>query len=956
MTSKQDKTGHARRQRGNALLLGIIATMLLFIMGMAFLSTTMTEKVTVTNVQQRDTLDQGLDAVLQQINTTLTEDLFDENGRLLGGDGTDDSAEYYDYPGPDDPWLASTEPEALESSTPNTGSDDTYYWRHLSDLYGNGFGIPAGTWYDPLDRNDPTQWSSLEPTELYFRVNPANWVNYPRIAQENKGTEIILDQQSWSDPMSVCPWGAMADADGDGVTDARWVRIPGLRGPQGEYLYTAVRIIDNSAGLNVNIAYANDEESKGERLTELSLVGMPTPSLDYEDRLEEVKALHTDRDAMGTYVDDIPGYYDNIVLSLDSSSLGPKGMGLFDLSDELELRNRYCLDAMSNTALEYTWPSYLSNSYKQNPYDNFIAWFNNLNWRDTQEHEGTNTPDRRHFLTTYSWDRTIGGNVSGETDIEGFDRPYQDDAADPGQKVEREHGAQANINLDDAGEIAWALSHAFVDGGDADERKLIAQLACNIFDYRDGDTEPSYIHYASSGSAADTYVFGHEPQPYISKLISTIAANPTAGNNTFQVELYNPYSADINLDDFLIRIYDSAGTEKSATTLSGPLTTGTPTTETVDEFATFTGSPGTYAVDEYYIVTIVREVDIDGGTTKDVLLDKWECPDYDGTWLHWDAAPHEQTRNTSDWKVIWESDPPYNYNLDIPYPERDFRTVGEVTRVLKIGPPWLDCAGATCDVASLETVGEQLAGGTTKAEGRLNMEDEDDAVLLNYLSVLTRMDATDKNGDGQNDDSGELRFPGRININTAPRRIIAAVPWVQNLQDPPGPPMTEEDRQKLSRAIVAYRDTEDLLAEGGPDYRNRETATGITGIRTEWGFASIGELLNVTRVDGGDEFFDIRRWGKNAENDDVSGDPNEGPMFDGWPDTATDDLEERDILFHRMSNLVTVRSDVFTAYILVRLGETGPQRRVMAILDRSNVFGPTDAVRVVAVQPVPDPR
>jgi hypothetical protein len=62
------------------------------------------------------------------------------------------------------------------------------------------------------------------------------------------------------------------------------------------------------------------------------------------------------------------------------------------------------------------------------------------------------------------------------------------------------------------------------------------------------------------------------------------------------------------------------------------------------------------------------------------------------------------------------------------------------------------------------------------------------------------------------------------------------------------------------------------------------------------------------------------------------------------------------VIFARISNLVTVRSDVFTAYILVRIGANGPQRRVIAILDRSKVTSPTDKVKIIAIQPVPDPR
>ena len=73
-------------------------------------------------------------------------------------------------------------------------------------------------------------------------------------------------------------------------------------------------------------------------------------------------------------------------------------------------------------------------------------------------------------------------------------------------------------------------------------------------------------------------------------------------------------------------------------------------------------------------------------------------------------------------------------------------------------------------------------------------------------------------------------------------------------------------------------------------------------------------------------------------------------------DGVGQDFEERDVIFSRISNLVTVRSDVFTAYILVRIGTNGPQKRVLAILDRSKVNSNTDKVRVVALQPVSDPR
>ena len=93
--------------------------------------------------------------------------------------------------------------------------------------------------------------------------------------------------------------------------------------------------------------------------------------------------------------------------------------------------------------------------------------------------------------------------------------------------------------------------------------------------------------------------------------------------------------------------------------------------------------------------------------------------------------------------------------------------------------------------------------------------------------------------------------------------------------------------------------------------------------------------------------------------------PPDGNDLPGFPDLtpggtigdeAPDDFEERDVIFSRISNLVTVRSDVFTAYILVRVGVDGPQKRVVAILDRSETNSPAGKVRLIAVQQTPEAR
>jgi len=253
--------------------------------------------------------------------------------------------------------------------------------------------------------------------------------------------------------------------------------------------------------------------------------------------------------------------------------------------------------------------------------------------------------------------------------------------------------------------------------------------------------------------------------------------------------------------------------------------------------------------------------------------------------------------------------------------------------------------------------------------------------LMQFLTVFAPFaDGVDNDGDGHADEKSELQVAGRININTAPWYVIAQLPWVN---------------EELARAIVAYRDKKSLtdttvINAGSParylidyacpdlallppdDMKTRKIGMGLTpsdpDVREEPGFKYINELLNVThRLTGTtiyDAAFDIRRYGRNGVNDDDGGDTDtdgvlnyaEGPFFDTAADAATDDLEERDILFKRISNLVTVRSDVFTAYILVRLGREGPQKRVIAIFDRSNVFSSGDKPKLVALHPVPDPR
>ena len=252
-------------------------------------------------------------------------------------------------------------------------------------------------------------------------------------------------------------------------------------------------------------------------------------------------------------------------------------------------------------------------------------------------------------------------------------------------------------------------------------------------------------------------------------------------------------------------------------------------------------------------------------------------------------------------------------------------------------------------------------------EVRIDLRDPYTQRLFQYMTVFDpTIDGIDNDGDGLGGGSGidpdELKIPGRININTAPWYVIAQLPWVS---------------ESLAQAIVAYRDKLDISfsgsVPGAPDYYqngvvdSREQAINPTTppvlqkrLREDFGFASTGELNSIV---AGITAYRIDRYALDVADQPRYPDLRFSQRSQNGGDGLTDDFEERDLIFARISDLVTVRSDIFTAYILVRLGTDGPQQRVIAILDRSDVYpdstglgGTVGNVKVLALYPVPDPR
>ncbi len=738
---------------------------------------------------------------------------------------------------------------------------------------------PNGEYYDYPDQNDP--WlADLEPKPDPNDPNNYYWVRitdlYSNLDANNLKPKIIPD---YNETVQV---SSAADADGDGVADSRWVELTDITSNKGKPIYAAVRIIDNAAMLNVNTAYkfapttANGSSQMHINLAAISVRGANGTLDAAADKLQLQRC-----DSMPT---DIELYKQNVIWQYGK----PNGLYTpFDISDELKLRNRYILNYnLMVSQIEEVW----ENAWDGDPYvprntrDHSINapedWF----WYANNSSPDVCDYDYRHIATTYNMDRAI--------------KP--------------DGNEMANINTVDANSLYYALSEAFADSGLIDAN-MAAQLAINIIDFRDNDSDVSTLDVDNDG-IADYY--GIEAQPFISEIGAVIDPCNPGTDSEYAIELYNPFDVPIPLDDFTLSVSNGDNFPLSGTINPGDFfvianTNPFDSNNTPDQPEVSLRLSGSYVPNptpppdfsswDSYNITLKRNVN---GTP--IYLDRqptqkiWFVPDTK-TYLE---------RDDDDWHIVYQimgnmgasgslgaDNSAFvagakNYNLGLA--NSGFVTIGDIARPLIVGP--------SADPNDM-MIGKQLESAASEADIRIDLTDTNYNGIFKYLTVWPPSQYVS--------DPCETRIKGRININTAPWYVIAQLPWMKYT--------AVGDNYQRAQEIVDAR-----------------IANGFYG--------SIGELIRVG---------EMRNLSSDG-SDNLNSDPNEGPDF--TDDTALDDFEERDLIFSRISNLVTVRSDVFTAYILVRVGTDGPQKRVIAILDRSDVKPSGGKVRIIALHPVPDPR
>ncbi|MBN2595086.1 MAG: hypothetical protein JXA81_16395, partial [Sedimentisphaerales bacterium] len=492
MSSEIQMTSHeqqitSNKCYGSALILTVVLTSLLAIVGVLFVMVSRVDKMATSSISESKELDLAVDTVVAQISQKLAFDVPGVTGQ-----------EYYDYPDVNDIWLASFEPYRDVTD---------YKWRQISDVY-----------------------NKLGPDlQLLAEVVP----EYQDAA--------VMDE------------GVVADADGDGVADSRWVIIPEISSEKGRSIYAAIRIVDNGAMLNANTAYKFDSTapnftvfdiggSSQLQINLLALTDRPGDPCDLPDPADEEDLLKARANPLyGLDPNNLVEYANNVIWTYGQPN-GPYTP--FDISDELEFRNRFLLNHSDiETRLEEWGGNFRFNTLSTPVMSGgrmLDAWFTRIS-----DYSGIDPNYAyRHITTTYNMDRIIDPN---------------------GVKM-------VNVNIANVNELYAAIREGLLadDPNYIGAIPLAAQLAVNIVDLRDHYKSDPNMEVTVLPVGSKTY-FGFEAQPFINELafrISETSADISA-NNHFAIELSNPFDVDIPLGNFRLEIRDPNGTVAGTINLSG---------------------------------------------------------------------------------------------------------------------------------------------------------------------------------------------------------------------------------------------------------------------------------------------------------------------------------------------------------------------------------------------------
>lgn len=976
------KRQSVRRQGGSAFILVVVVTVLLAVIGLMFVMVARLGEMGSSAVVDNADLDAAVQTVVSRINTALVADLFGADG-VIGSDGP-----HYTWPGVargDNPltgnrivpWLASLEPNSLGLSP----VDDYYRWDYITDLSSAGV-VP--------------KW------DLVIRDGKKIW-NLPEFGGIVEEYQNFADYYPGNTPLTVALIeGLPADASGDGVADSIWIRLPNASTSRGKPVFAAIRIIDNCAMLNLNTAYCFyqtpysaatpispfskfwylNQTAHGNGIAyEGTAISSSTPYGDGGRYLTEINYLSFLRgsdlavlwggggdgwynitnakkfswlNASSQIVSVTPEQAHVAILSIENPPLHPvilpqTHFSFFDIGDELEIRNRYLMTSKTESRFErhnvgnYTFdagggdfaaltvpredkmeekiPHLARWKWRIDPvnFDNWSGAFVGT-WDAWvgKPIDNRYKYDRRHISTFYSFDRPLrtGQYPTFEMDaaIHGL-TPAQRAVFVPDKAMPIDLRTADITDATTIVQLLYALREVY-------DAQKAAQIVVNLIDYVDSDNEVSilnterisaYIFAAGGGVSGmamandfglgDAVVYGYERQPFISEIYTQISSFGVV--ERFAIELLNPYDADIDISGWEIVFTSTAGVETAYSVPSGAVLSANRGRRVLCSQLAIPVANETRTLMPRLmsLLNTTQSVELRRPTTaeplavdrisREIILQMVTNPST-GNSIH-----NSSKRDDRDWRIA---------SAHFTTPTQTAAYSG--TLGTSNGEEIADASNYQLPVANDDQPIERLAdfirvafvsntGGDDPNTITELIADAEDEADIRY-DMEAAPDLLDYICFLNRPDQGSL--PGRININTAALHVIAAA-------IPPQLVMAAADDAEhalyLAEQIVANRPYE-----------------------------RVSDLLR------------INAFKKFAQ----TGTPNVGDQG------VEGDFEERDWIVSRLANIFTVRSDTFTAYILVRLGDDGPQRRMIAIFDRSQVWTPSDRPRLVALHPVPEAR
>ena len=267
-------------RRGSVLVFVVALVVLLAVVGTAFLSTARIDRYAVSQHGQNVTTDLLMDGMAEAVDIALTEDLFGTDGQFRPpgqAPGPGEHFEGYDalrldpvtYDG--DGFLAPRVPVKFSPSAVSQPLDYTGplplnppVWRTITaPLIGSTFESPlrpAGnafvafptTYPYPLTY-DAADARNVAPTYVVGADNE----RYPAFAFNDRGVSpqpnFAFDRDPAAPATGPSRILAAADADGDGIADSGYIRLPGGRINDLDW-YVGIRIVDLGSAVNVNTA------------------------------------------------------------------------------------------------------------------------------------------------------------------------------------------------------------------------------------------------------------------------------------------------------------------------------------------------------------------------------------------------------------------------------------------------------------------------------------------------------------------------------------------------------------------------------------------------------------------------------------------------------------------------------------------------------------------------------